>query len=113
MPRCASRSHSRTPAYGPLGGTQGDPTVVRLVRVFLDLGCRVLTYDARGVGASTGRTSWTQRVEADDYQAVVDYALSGQRGATTVYCCVSRPAGATRLPRLTPAPQGYSAGAVS
>ncbi|PWN96700.1 hypothetical protein FA09DRAFT_82871 [Tilletiopsis washingtonensis] len=73
--------------YGPLGGSQGDPTVVRLVRVFLDLGCRVLTYDARGVGASTGRTSWTARVEAHDFQAVVDYALSGQRGATTVYCC--------------------------
>ena len=62
---------------------------MRLVRVFLDLGCRVLTYDARGVGASTGRTSWTARVEAHDFQAVVDYALSGQRGATTVYCCVS------------------------
>lgn len=45
--------------YGRLGGCKEDHVVVALAEKLASAGWRVLRYDARGAGASTGSVSWT------------------------------------------------------
>ncbi|WFD38755.1 uncharacterized protein MJAP1_001719 [Malassezia japonica] len=82
--------------YGYVGGTQDNHVVQALVSFFCDAGLHVATYDARGVGSSSGKMTWTMRAESRDYQAVVD-AMAARvetHGTPELYLC------------------GYSAGAI-
>lgn len=79
-------------AYGYVGGTQDNHVVQALVSFFCDAGLHVATYDARGVGSSGGKMTWTMRAESRDYQAVVD-AMAARvetHGTPELYLCVCR-----------------------
>lgn len=68
----AHRRYRAHTAYGYVGGTQDDPVVQTLAAILVSYGIAVATYNARGVGTSGGRVSWTMRAESEDYQAIVD-----------------------------------------
>ncbi|KAK4705603.1 uncharacterized protein P7C70_g597, partial [Phenoliferia sp. Uapishka_3] len=61
--------------YGRLGGSQHDPVVQALANRLIEDGWAVCTYDARGVGASTGSPTFTGTAEVEDYQAIVQRVL--------------------------------------
>lgn len=71
-----------THPYGPLGGNLHNNVVAALYSDFVSLGFTCLRYNARGVGRSTGKTSWQGIPEVNDLielsQKVVDqYNLKG------------------------------------
>lgn len=82
-----------TAAYGWLGGTQDDRVVKYLARYFAtECELVAVTYNARGVARSSGRSSWTCRPEAADYQVRAAHTRSDVRHSSIT--CLS-----TTLPR--------------
>lgn len=61
--------------YGRLGGSSRDPVIRRLAFHLASLNWMVVLFDARGIGSSTGRASWTSLPEARDFQAILDQLL--------------------------------------
>ncbi|CAO1615064.1 unnamed protein product [Parajaminaea phylloscopi] len=57
--------------YGSLGGSMADATVIAVTNTLVRAGFRVVRFNSRGVGRSSGRASWTGEAEARDYQNVV------------------------------------------
>ncbi|PSR87398.1 Alpha/Beta hydrolase protein [Coniella lustricola] len=53
--------------YAPLGGCFDDAVVETMTAVLLGQGFLVGTFNFRGAGGSTGRTSWTSKAERNDY----------------------------------------------
>lgn len=71
-PRAAPwRRHAAVVAhpYAPLGGCYDDAVVETVAAVLLRQGFVVGTFNFRGAGHSTGRTSWTSKAERDDYMS--------------------------------------------
>ena len=61
------------------GGTMHTKVVYRAAKTFLALGCAVLRFNFRGVGASAGQ--WDEgRGERDDFRAGLDYAAAAFPG---------------------------------
>ena len=61
------------------GGTMHTKVVYRAAKTFLELGCAVLRFNFRGVGASCGQ--WDEgRGERDDFQAGLDYGAASYPG---------------------------------
>ncbi|RKO92789.1 Alpha/Beta hydrolase protein, partial [Blyttiomyces helicus] len=60
--------------YGPLGGNMDNNVVAALFRNFASKGFMVIRFNFRGVGNSTGKTSWRGQGEVDDVLTVVRYA---------------------------------------
>ena len=61
------------------GGTMHTKVVYRAAKTFLELGCAVLRFNFRGVGASAGH--WDEgRGERHDFEAALDYAASSYPG---------------------------------
>lgn len=65
------RKHAAVVAhpYAPLGGCYDDAVVETLAAVLLRQGFVVGTFNFRGAGNSTGKTSWTSRAERGDYMS--------------------------------------------
>ncbi|CAO3577946.1 unnamed protein product [Absidia cylindrospora] len=61
--------------YGPLGGNIHNNVAIALQKGFVDRGYTAVSFNFRGCGKSTGKTSWTGMSEQKDYQAVVDYLM--------------------------------------
>ncbi|SAL96903.1 hypothetical protein [Absidia glauca] len=61
--------------YGPLGGNMHNNVVIALQKSLMNKGYTTASFNFRGCGKSTGRTSWTGIPEQKDYQAVIDYLL--------------------------------------
>lgn len=62
---------------GRLGGSLDDPIVTHLSALFLTrYKLRVVRFNSRGVGKSTGSASWTGASESSDFQEVVNTCLS-------------------------------------
>ncbi|KAF4120410.1 hypothetical protein GMORB2_3211 [Geosmithia morbida] len=61
--------------YAPLGGSYNDPMVAEVATQFLWAGFITATFNFRGAGNSTGRTSWTSRPERDDYTSIVGFLV--------------------------------------
>ncbi|ORZ36207.1 Alpha/Beta hydrolase protein [Catenaria anguillulae PL171] len=59
--------------YGPLGGDLHNNVVRELAASFGHLGASTLRYNMRGVGKSSGRTSWTAEPEACDLAALIEW----------------------------------------
>lgn len=55
--------------YAPLGGCYDDAVVETVAGVLLRQGFVVGTFNFRGAGNSSGRTSWTSRAERGDYMS--------------------------------------------
>lgn len=53
--------------YAPLGGCFDDAVVETVSAILLGQGFLVGTFNFRGAGKSTGRTSWTSKAEKNDY----------------------------------------------
>ncbi|KAI8337467.1 Alpha/Beta hydrolase protein [Chlamydoabsidia padenii] len=66
--------------YGPLGGNMYNNVVVALQKSLMNKGYITASFNFRGSGNSTGRTSWTGIPEQKDYKAVVDYLLKQNDG---------------------------------
>ncbi|ORX53191.1 alpha/beta-hydrolase [Hesseltinella vesiculosa] len=62
--------------YGPLGGNMQNNVVMALHRWFTAQNYVTVSFNFRGSGRSSGRTSWTGIPEQHDYQAVVDSVLA-------------------------------------
>ncbi|KAL7268545.1 Lipase 5 [Rhizina undulata] len=62
--------------YAPLGGSFDDYVVGRLVRVLLDGGFVVATFNFRGAHGSKGATSWSGKAEVGDYTAIAGWLLA-------------------------------------
>ncbi|KAI5301346.1 hypothetical protein KEM55_002940 [Ascosphaera atra] len=62
-PRAAIVAHP----YAPLGGSYDDRVVLTVAGELLELGYVVGTFNFRGAGGSTGKTSWTGKGEVADY----------------------------------------------
>ncbi len=61
------------------GGTMHSKVVYRAAKTFLELGCAVLRFNFRGVGASEGQ--WDNgRGEQDDFRAAIDQAAATYPG---------------------------------
>jgi alpha/beta superfamily hydrolase len=61
------------------GGTMHTKVVYRAAKTLLDLGCAVLRFNFRGVGASAGQ--WDEgRGERDDFQAGLDHGAASYPG---------------------------------
>ena len=61
------------------GGTMHTKVVYRAAKTFLEIGCAVLRFNFRGVGASAGQ--WDQgRGERDDFQAGLDHGAASYPG---------------------------------
>ena len=61
------------------GGTMHTKVVYRAAKTFLEIGCAVLRFNFRGVGASGGQ--WDEgRGERDDFQAGLDYGAASYHG---------------------------------
>ncbi|KAF3762215.1 hypothetical protein M406DRAFT_46087 [Cryphonectria parasitica EP155] len=65
------RKHAAVVAhpYAPLGGCYDDAVVETVAAVLLRQGFVVGTFNFRGAGKSTGRTSWTSKAERSDYMS--------------------------------------------
>lgn len=65
------RKHAAVVAhpYAPLGGCYDDAVVETLAAVLLCQGFLVGTFNFRGAGHSTGKTSWTSKAERVDYMS--------------------------------------------
>ncbi|KAI9308575.1 Alpha/Beta hydrolase protein [Cunninghamella echinulata] len=61
--------------YGPLGGNMNNNVVVKLHKYFSEKGFLTTSFNFRGSGKSSGRTSWTGAPEQKDYQAVINHLL--------------------------------------
>ncbi|KAH9812886.1 Alpha/Beta hydrolase protein [Melampsora americana] len=61
--------------YGRLGGSSHDPVIRRVAFHLASLNWMVVLFDARGIGGSTGRASWTSLPEVRDFQAILDQLL--------------------------------------
>ena len=61
--------------YAPLGGSQDDPIVHLIVRQLLKYGYFAVTFDFRGAGQSSARTSWTGKAERSDFASVLGISL--------------------------------------
>lgn len=59
--------------YAPLGGCFDDPVVETLATTLLRQGFLVGTFNFRGAGNSSGRTSWTSKAERSDYMSFVGF----------------------------------------
>lgn len=59
--------------YAPLGGCYDDPVVETLAATLLRQGFLVGTFNFRGAGNSSGRTSWTSKAERSDYMSFVGF----------------------------------------
>lgn len=58
-----------------LGGRMEDPVLQTIVSPLHAQGYDVLRYNSRGVGQSTGRSSWTGKSEAQDLQELIQWAV--------------------------------------
>lgn len=76
---CGGRAAAHA-AYGYVGGTLANPVVVYVAEALAASGVHAVTYNARGVGASGGRISWTMRAECDDMQALTQAVLQRYGG---------------------------------
>ncbi|PWN40684.1 hypothetical protein IE81DRAFT_348981 [Ceraceosorus guamensis] len=97
--------------YAPLGGSQRDATVQRVAQVFLQSGITTYTYDARGAGASSGKTSWSGKAEILDFQTVADWALERQVLADRE--CTAAKAEEDGSKKVQVFAAGYSAGSLA
>jgi alpha/beta superfamily hydrolase len=62
--------------YGPLGGNMDNNVVVHLFNYFKEKGNLIVCrYNARGVGKSGGRTTFTSKCEESDGIEVIKYVL--------------------------------------
>lgn len=59
--------------YAPLGGCFDDAVVETVSAILLRQGFLVGTFNFRGAGKSTGRTSWTSKAEKSDYMSFVGF----------------------------------------
>ncbi|KAL9038780.1 MAG: hypothetical protein Q9214_005146 [Letrouitia sp. 1 TL-2023] len=59
--------------YAPLGGDYDNPIVLRLAHEFWSLGYIVGTFNFRGAGRSTGRTTWSSQSEVTDYSTFIGF----------------------------------------
>ncbi|KAJ9150283.1 GPI transamidase component PIG-S [Pleurostoma richardsiae] len=59
--------------YAPLGGCYDDPVVDVVAATLVRAGFVVATFNFRGAGKSTGRTSWTSKPERNDYMTVAGF----------------------------------------
>lgn len=59
--------------YAPLGGCFDDAVVETISAVLLRQGFLVGTFNFRGAGKSTGRTSWTSKAEKNDYMSFAGF----------------------------------------
>lgn len=59
--------------YAPLGGSFDDPVVETLAATLLRQGFLVGTFNFRGAGNSSGRTSWTSKAERSDYMSFLGF----------------------------------------
>ncbi|KOS15601.1 hypothetical protein Malapachy_2620 [Malassezia pachydermatis] len=73
--------------YGFLGGSQDDVTVKIIARILTQQGLYAVTYNARGIGESEGRGSWSLQPEAFDMRLVVQQAME----QTPAFTSTSRP----------------------
>lgn len=62
-----------THAYGPLGGSFDHPIICRLYNYFAHQGYMAVKFNFRGVGNSTGKTSYTGSGEKQDLKAVLNF----------------------------------------
>ncbi len=98
------------------GGTMHTKVVYRAAKTFLELGCAVLRFNFRGVGASAGQ--WDEgRGERDDFQAGLDcgagaypdtelWAAGFSFGAWIALTCGARDPRVTQLLGIAP-PAGH------
>ncbi|CAO3648812.1 unnamed protein product [Cunninghamella blakesleeana] len=68
--------------YGPLGGNINNNVVVNLHKSFTEKGFLTVSFNFRGSGKSSGRTSWTGIPEQNDYQSVINYFLNRNNNKT-------------------------------
>lgn len=61
--------------YAPLGGSSFDPVIALIAETCLKSGYIVATFDFRGAGKSTGRTSWTSKPEREDFATVAVFVV--------------------------------------
>ncbi|KAG0149270.1 hypothetical protein CROQUDRAFT_653843 [Cronartium quercuum f. sp. fusiforme G11] len=94
--------------YGRLGGSSRDPVITCLASYLVDRNWMVVLFDARGVGNSTGRTSWTTVPETEDFQAILDQLLKPIILRSTLQSAGS----ASSTKTLTLLRAGYSHGAL-
>lgn len=59
--------------YAPLGGCYDDPVVETVAATLLRQGFLIGTFNFRGAGNSSGRTSWTSKAERSDYMSFVGF----------------------------------------
>lgn len=59
--------------YAPLGGCFDDAIVETVTAILLRQGFLVGTFNFRGAGKSTGRTSWTSKAERNDYMSFAGF----------------------------------------
>ncbi|CAO3654249.1 unnamed protein product [Cunninghamella echinulata] len=82
--------------YGPLGGNMNNNVVVKLHKYFSEKGFLTTSFNFRGSGKSTGRTSWTGVPEQKDYQAGYSYgsmiaSTMKETSIQTYYILISYP----------------------
>ncbi|KAI8062144.1 Alpha/Beta hydrolase protein [Gongronella butleri] len=73
--------------YGPLGGNMQNNVVVALHKAFAQLGYVAVSFNFRGSGRSSGRTSYTGIAEQRNYQAVVDHVLKQYPNLSHLFLC--------------------------
>ncbi|KJX94516.1 prolyl oligopeptidase like protein [Zymoseptoria brevis] len=70
-PRFALKGAVIAHPYAPFGGCQDDHIVLAVTHCLLKQGYIVVTFDFRGAGNSTGKTSWTGSPEVGDYTSAI------------------------------------------
>ncbi|KAK9710210.1 hypothetical protein K7432_008601 [Basidiobolus ranarum] len=64
--------------YGPLGGNFDNNVIRKLQTYFTQQGFVVVSFNSRGSGNSSGKTSWTGIPETEDYKTIVSYLAKEQ-----------------------------------
>ncbi|KAF8962741.1 hypothetical protein BDZ97DRAFT_1090597 [Flammula alnicola] len=83
--------------------TQGDPVLMSLLEPLLSHNYHVLSYNSRGVGRSTGRSSFTGFNEVEDLKALTKWAVDS---VSPSYSSLRK--NITHIALLSPRPQGLA-----